>query len=562
MSNEPYRSRHTGEQIDTLLDSIPTKESLGLDRVDNTPDAEKEVKYATAAGSAESDASGNLFDEHYATKEDVENREVYTFSNGIQLRVNEAEPGEVIEFYNPETDESRILFIVDEAHIHATIADTADYARLDEEGNWITLHYATKEEVGQIQPKINALNNSVYELNEVVNQVGTEVDTLAEEVGWVTEKVNSLEGEVESVKEEVVSPKEAYKFTNRFQIAVEPNYGGSVGYSGIVVQGLDGDGNVVLESPLAQCLWGKGVMITMVDEAGFAESAFKDSEGNTIHEHYATKEEVGQIQPNKYANSLKATVSGEIIRVDDVSPIEHTVKVKVSGENLSTPTDVTVTRCGKNLFDVNTVSYVNNIGVNQDNMQYGTIESNLRGTHYIPCRPNTTYTFSKSVGANLRISCSPEAPAIYGAITSTVTITNNIATITTGENDRFLSFFLIGAAEEGVISYDQVLPTCQLEVGSVATEFEDYNGETYTPNADGTVDIVSVSPTMTLLTDTAGAIIDAEYNQDTNKAMGDVKEDIRAFDNDMATIKNTVGDFETALDELHNYAQALIGGAE
>lgn len=27
-------------------------------------------------------------------------------------------------------------------------------------------------------------------------------------------------------------------------------------------------------------------------------------------------------------------------------------------------------------------------------------------------------------------------------------------------------------------------------------------------------------------------------------------------------IDNTVGDIETALDELHNYAQAIIGGAE
>lgn len=34
------------------------------------------------------------------------------------------------------------------------------------------------------------------------------------------------------------------------------------------------------------------------------------------------------------ANAFKATASGEIVRVDDVSPIEHIAKAKISGKNL------------------------------------------------------------------------------------------------------------------------------------------------------------------------------------------------------------------------------------
>ena len=59
----------------------------------------------------------------------------------------------------------------------------------------------------------------------------------------------------------------------------------------------------------------------------------------------------------------------------------------------------------------------------------------------------------------------------------------------------------------------------QIEKGEAVTEYESYNGTTYTPEADGTVNgITSLSPTMTLLTDKAGVTIEAEYNQDINAA--------------------------------------------
>lgn len=56
----------------------------------------------------------------------------------------------------------------------------------------------------------------------------------------------------------------------------------------------------------------------------------------------------------------------------------------------------------------------------------------------------------------------------------------------------------------------------QLEIGDTATSYEPFRGIEYTPAADGTVDIVSVSPTMTLMTDTPGVTIEAEYSKDIN----------------------------------------------
>ena len=61
----------------------------------------------------------------------------------------------------------------------------------------------------------------------------------------------------------------------------------------------------------------------------------------------------------------------------------------------------------------------------------------------------------------------------------------------------------------------------QVEIGDKVTGWEDYKESvTYTPNTDGTVEgVTSLSPVTTLMTDTAGAIIEAEYNKDTNKVI-------------------------------------------
>lgn len=57
-----------------------------------------------------------------------------------------------------------------------------------------------------------------------------------------------------------------------------------------------------------------------------------------------------------------------------------------------------------------------------------------------------------------------------------------------------------------------------LEKSNTATDYEPYNGAEYAPAADGTVSgITSLSPNMTILTDTEGMIVECEYIRDTKK---------------------------------------------
>lgn len=80
------------------------------------------------------------------------------------------------------------------------------------------------------------------------------------------------------------------------------------------------------------------------------------------------------------------------------------------------------------------------------------------------------------------------------------------------------------------VSFENYKIKIQLETGKTATAFAPCNGTTAMPASDGTVaGLASVAPTMTLLTDTAGVVIDCTYNRDTNAVLAEILEKIAAL---------------------------------
>lgn len=78
----------------------------------------------------------------------------------------------------------------------------------------------------------------------------------------------------------------------------------------------------------------------------------------------------------------------------------------------------------------------------------------------------------------------------------------------------------------GTTINDTVYP--QVELGVKATDYEAYLPPTeYTPSSDGTVTGVSAdSEDITLMTDTAGVTVNAEYNKDINKVISELRQAI------------------------------------
>lgn len=226
-----------------------------------------------------------------------------------------------------------------------------------------------------------------------------------------------------------------------------------------------------------------------------------------------------------YANALKGTASGETVRLDGVSPLEHTVPVKVSGAD-----DTTVVKVqGKNLLKPSAyVKDCSNTAVDGDvfttNFTNAGTFVNTGWTGKQVTHPKGTYTLSfvpVSDGACASVYVYAVEGSTDASTKRTIAFAYNVGkdgvdNLTFTANEDF--FISLGGAsktsDRGTHSYK-----LQLELGTTSTAYEPYmEPVSYPVSEDGTCEVASIYPVTTLTTDTAGAIMDCEYNRDINKA--------------------------------------------
>lgn len=153
--------------------------------------------------------------------------------------------------------------------------------------------------------------------------------------------------------------------------------------------------------------------------------------------------------------------------------------MKVSDGHFVTSYDERMPCKTKNLFDKSNAQIINGY-ISGSNVFS---QSSLDKTIIIPCLPNTTYTFSKiSVSPvacdRLRIGDYTAIPTIGDTINNVVNIgeppTQNYITITTSDTAKYI-VVTIGLFNWRVITtLDYILSTCQLELGTTATDYVPY----------------------------------------------------------------------------------------
>lgn len=205
------------------------------------------------------------------------------------------------------------------------------------------------------------------------------------------------------------------------------------------------------------------------------------------------------------ANALKGYASGTVIQVSDVSPTPHTVSCKILTES---PSAVTVTRGGKNLYPIGALN-----------------KANWNGDYYYFDLPAGTYTWSAKNNITdgkygffyIHYSVDNWATSSRLAILAIDMVFNKTQTFTVEKGMKLRLFYL---SNGGALSD---FYNIQIEVGNAATEYEPCVEVTTHPvNADGSVEIYSVFPTMTILSDNADAVIECEYNRDANKVVAEL----------------------------------------
>ncbi len=147
-------------------------------------------------------------------------------------------------------------------------------------------------------------------------------------------------------------------------------------------------------------------------------------------------------------------------------------------------TDVGISKklTGAQLFDKDNGNYVSEIACNITTKCYGEGVSGCR-LYYVDAKPNTTYTLSKSVGSFFRVATSPNEPTRNGVITNhNEDTTKNVATITTGANDRYIAVYTLLESELSSITYEQVMATLMVNEGKEALPYEPYTEQNLTIN--------------------------------------------------------------------------------
>lgn len=236
---------------------------------------------------------------------------------------------------------------------------------------------------------------------------------------------------------------------------------------------------------------------------------------------------------NSVANAIKGTVSGSVVRVDDVSPVEHKPVVKVVCPEGVDPSTVKVTRCGKNLLslaEIPPTSESSGITGTFDGDVF-TLNGTATASGYLFYAPMVIYGgIGESYTLRAKYISGTNSGKIHPYLAKSPdksTVSNWLA-VAVEQRDSSESYALDEAYIRRFWIY---IPTgttltnfkikIQLEKNDKYTDYEAFKEVTmHTPSSDGTVEgITSLSPVMTLLTDTEGVTIECEYNKDTGKVI-------------------------------------------
>ena len=249
---------------------------------------------------------------------------------------------------------------------------------------------------------------------------------------------------------------------------------------------------------------------------------------------------------NNFASAVRNTLSGSTVSANDVSSAEHDLEITLSSEEITDFSTVKVNRYGKNLLNINCEESVPNntaqmatnlrkfvngtyiIGMTRNNIylpkvvtaEFANNELTITATaeyhgvgFSLKLQPNTNYTISCETDDVTKMSIGVGFYDDNGEYLSDVSTWNvNTKSFTTDSYGNVL-IVLCPTVTNQPITFSNI----QLEVGKAVTEYEEYKGvQTVVANTDGTVEgLTSVSPNMTVLTDTEGVNIDCTYNADT-----------------------------------------------
>lgn len=209
---------------------------------------------------------------------------------------------------------------------------------------------------------------------------------------------------------------------------------------------------------------------------------------------------------------------GEAIRINDINPVKHRIKLELTSDVPTDFSSVKLTVCGRNILPVPAWSTLTNGGITYirnsdgtivlngrtDGVNHATLSLNTSGnTDLSFLKPNTDYSLSlEGIDVNLCLETKTSNGASkyysYGGARFS------------DDETPYRIFFQIRNTDNRV--FENVTVKAQIELGNKATAIETAERENITVAKDGKCNsIISRSPTTSLFTDTAGVKINCKY---------------------------------------------------
>lgn len=231
-----------------------------------------------------------------------------------------------------------------------------------------------------------------------------------------------------------------------------------------------------------------------------------------------------------FANAIKGNLYGAAVRADDVSPVEHKIACRLTSDTINDFSTVTVSQYGKNLFDTTELS------VSKVHNGYFVDDENSRWYDFlaIDTLPEI-FTISTTIICDDygRTDGFDTSLRLYYFDSEKTQIFLKVGSVATAEKPQSTIIFDKAEIPDGTkyigirirINSAGHTANSQIELGPIVTAFEPYKEPITTQaNTDGIVEgITSLSPNMTLLTDTAGIVINCEYNRDANAVIKNIE---------------------------------------
>lgn len=192
---------------------------------------------------------------------------------------------------------------------------------------------------------------------------------------------------------------------------------------------------------------------------------------------------------------------------------EYTPYVDVSTVNVKT--------LGKNLIDITKTKKNGTINFTTDN-DVITITGPAGGVYGVlwdvDLEPNETYTISCDCSQYSSEDKYGFRLIVDGVIESNSSNSNSFTFTRAGRVTRIIYYLGFPYNYDGTTPI--TISNVQLEKGETATSYEPYKPASYPVETDGRAEgVKSIYPNMTITTDTAGVVVDCEYNRDSNKAL-------------------------------------------